>query len=671
VLRRLFNTRSLFSKAAPPRKPFRHLRLEFLEGREVPSVTIATISQPTIPDNKPIFIPVNITSTPAGDVTTTVSSDNPNVAATVVTGGESVRFDVTGTDSNGVPFSGSITIRLFTDSAPNAAQRIIDLVNSGYYTGKLFPRVLNNFVIQGGGSSTSDNSSLPSFADEFNAAYTFDSPGVLAMANSGDDTNNSQFFITDPADALSARPTSLNFNYSIVGIMTSGFDIYQKIATTAVVDNGSGEVSSPTNPITITGATVFSDTTNAVIELNPNSSFGTGTADITVISNDGTTPTTQTFTTAGVNDGVDSPPFITTPIPDQTTTAGVPVTFSVPVTDINGDSTTLAVEDTTFTTTTIANATVSIDQTNQKITITPTAGFTGTIQFKVGVRATSATDTAASYDTQLVTLTVNAASTSTPTTPTTGSVTATGSPAGSAPTVTVLNADGTVRFTKTLFDPSFTGGVRVAVGDVNGDGVPDIIAVPGYGGSGVILVLDSTTGDVFRTITLFANDYRGGLFVAAGDPMGLGYDQVLVGAGNTGGPRVNLLDLKQNKVLLDFYAGLSGSRGGVGSLSITDVFKNQGQDVVAGSGVNSPPAVYILSATTGQLIGDFAAPDPNDPTDQSGVRATAGDQDATTGVRPIFAAPLSSADGTIGTQYDPSQYMDPTKPIGSSSLLDD
>ncbi|HXD85218.1 MAG TPA: hypothetical protein VN641_01910, partial [Urbifossiella sp.] len=65
-------------------KATRLLRLESLEAREVPSVTLGTISQPTIPNDKPIFIPVNVTSTPDGAVSTTVASDNPNVAASVV-----------------------------------------------------------------------------------------------------------------------------------------------------------------------------------------------------------------------------------------------------------------------------------------------------------------------------------------------------------------------------------------------------------------------------------------------------------------------------------------------------------------------------------------------------------------------------------------------------------
>lgn len=652
--------RRFFPRPAPNRKPnLRNLlRLESLEAREVPSVTLGTISQPNIANDKPIFIPVNVTSTPAGNVTTTVSSDNANVAATVVTGGQSIRFDVTGTDSGGVPFSGSFTVRLFTDAAPAAAQRLIDLVNSGYFTGKNFPRVLDTFMIQGGGTTTSDNSPLGSFPDEFNVNYTFDSPGILAMANSGDDTNNSQFFITDPKVLLAQRHQDLNFNYSIVGILTDGFDIYQKVITTTVQDNGSGETSRPTNAVTITGASVFSDTKNAVIRLTPNATFGTGTANIEVTANDGTGPTVQSFTVAGVNDNVNSPPFITTPIPDQTTTSGTGVTFTVNVTDQDGDPTTIAVKDSAFTSTTIANATVSINQTTKQVTITPNAGFTGTIVFKVGVRATSEADTAANYDTQSVTLTVNAA----PTTPGTGPFTVQGSIPGTSSTVTVLNADGSVRFTKSVFDPGFTGGVNAVQGDINDDGVNDVIVSPGFGGGGVVLVLDSVTGSVFRTITFFANDFRGGTVLEAGDTRALGYDQVIVGAGNTGGPRVLVLDLKANKVLNDFFAGSSAGRGGVGSIDLAEVFATKGQNIIVGSGVNLPPDVQVFNGSNAQRIGTI--PVAAAGFDTSGIRARAGDMNTTTNVRPIFVAPLLSPAGTPETQFDPSGFMDPNNPTG-------
>ncbi|HEX4612986.1 MAG TPA: peptidylprolyl isomerase [Urbifossiella sp.] len=671
MLRRLFPTRSPHAKSIITRSCL--LGFEALEAREVPSVTLADISQPQIPSNKPIFIPVTVTNTPNGPVSVAVTSSDPtDVSAQVVQGGQSVRFDVSGTDSNGVPFSGSITIRLFTNAAPDAVQRIIDLVNSGYYNGKDFPRILNNFVIQGGGTSTSDNSPLPSFNDEFNADYTFASPGIVAMANSGDDTNNSQFFIADPKVPLVAatsggpsRPQFLNFNYTIVGILTGGFDLYQKIITTPVSDNGSGEVSKPNSTVVITGATVFTDTSNAVIELTPLNKNFTGSANISVTATDtdgAAGAATKSFAVQGVNDGVDSPPFITTPVPDQTTTAGAPVTFTVPTTDINGDPVTIAVKDTTFATAP-PNVTVSIDQTTGKVTITPNAGFTGTVQFKVGVRETSATDTASNYDTQLVTLTVTAANTPvTPTNPTTGPFTATGSAPGTPAMVTVLNSDGSTRFSVPVFG-GFTGGIRVATGDVNDDGVSDIVVVPGFGGAGLIDVLSSVDGSIIRTAHVFENSFRGGLNVQVGDAQGLGYDQVLVGAGDSGGPRATLLDFKTGKELLNFFAGDSTLRGGV-DVDVSDVFSGKGQMIVTSMGPGAGPTVSLFNASTSAIVGTFLAGDINN---RDGIDVQVGNRPSSTAARTIEVTPFGSPAGATGPSFDPSKFINPDAPASTSS----
>lgn len=657
MLRRLFSPRTAPPKSVarntlkPP--PARLRGFDRLEEREVPSVTLAAISEPNIPTDKPIFIPVTVTNTPAGPVTTTVTSNSTDLTAEVVQGGRSVRIDVSGTDASGQPFTGSLTLRLFEADAPLAAQRIIDLVQSGYVVGKRFPRIIDNFMIQGGELTTSGNSPLPNVPDEFKADYTFASRGLLAMANSGDDTENSQFFITDIDVPLGQRPTHLNYNHTIVGILTDGFDTYQKIITTPVT----GE--SPTSPVTITGATVFTDTENAVIKLTPKAGFGTGTANVSVTANDGTGPATQSFSITGVADGVNSRPFISTPVPDQTTTAGTPVSFTVPVFDQDGDALTIAVKDTAFTTTTIPNATVSIDQATKKVTVTPAAGFTGTIQFKVGVRETSAADSAASYDTQPVTLVVTAApaTPTPPADPNTGPFTAEGAAPGSAATVTVRNADGSVRFTVPVFDPAFTGGVRVSVGDVDDDGKTDVVATPGFGGGPLILVLDSATGEVVRTVRVFDPEFRGGLHLKVGDAAGLGYDQVLVGAGETGGPRVTLLDLKRNTQLLNFFAGDFTTRGGV-DVDLGDVFQGKGQMIVTGSGPGPAATVSLFSATTGAAVGSFSA-----GTSTTGIEVRVGDMAA--GVRPIFVAPLYAPAGTSETEYNPSDFIDPNKPASS------
>src|SRR5262249_5236292 len=145
---------------------------------------------------------------------------------------------------NNVGVNGTITIQLFDNVAPKAAQRIIDLINSGFYTPaspappKQLFRVEDianngsevNFIVQGGGTNNTDNSTLPALQEEFRSDVTFASNGLLAMAKTSiPDTSNSQFFFTDIDRPLSDRIEELNYQYSIVGQITAGFDVYTAI----------------------------------------------------------------------------------------------------------------------------------------------------------------------------------------------------------------------------------------------------------------------------------------------------------------------------------------------------------------------------------------------------------------------------------------------------------
>jgi peptidyl-prolyl cis-trans isomerase A (cyclophilin A) len=121
--------------------------------------------------------------------------------------------------------SGEITCELFEDKAPATVANFIGLAegtkewtnptskakkrNTPLYNGTIFHRVIPGFMIQGGdpaGNGTGDPGYK--FKDEFAPGVTFDRPGRLAMANSGPDTNGSQFFITDvPTPHLNNRHT--------------------------------------------------------------------------------------------------------------------------------------------------------------------------------------------------------------------------------------------------------------------------------------------------------------------------------------------------------------------------------------------------------------------------------------------------------------------------------
>lgn len=102
---------------------------------------------------------------------------------------------------------GEVRIRLMPDAAPKAVENFVGLAEKGYYDGLTFHRVMNDFMIQGGdpsGNGTGGESLWGKpFADEFSpAAHNF--RGALSMANSGADTNGSQFFI------VQLRPSAMN-----------------------------------------------------------------------------------------------------------------------------------------------------------------------------------------------------------------------------------------------------------------------------------------------------------------------------------------------------------------------------------------------------------------------------------------------------------------------------
>lgn len=116
--------------------------------------------------------------------------------------------------------TGDIVIRLFTEESPVTVNNFVFLAKQGYYDGVTFHRVISGFMAQSG-DRTGTGSGGPgySFEDEVNNGLNFDREGLLAMANSGPNTNGSQFFIT-----YEATP-HLNGLHTIFGEVMEGMDI--------------------------------------------------------------------------------------------------------------------------------------------------------------------------------------------------------------------------------------------------------------------------------------------------------------------------------------------------------------------------------------------------------------------------------------------------------------
>ncbi|MFT7641928.1 MAG: peptidyl-prolyl cis-trans isomerase B (cyclophilin B) [Pirellulaceae bacterium] len=126
---------------------------------------------------------------------------------------------------------GNIRIELFEDKVPKTVGNFVKLATDGFYNGLKFHRVIADFMIQGGcptGTGTGDAGYK--FEDEFDPELRHDGPGVLSMANSGPNTNGSQFFITHVATP------HLNDRHSVFGKVLEGQDIVDSIAQGDTMD---------------------------------------------------------------------------------------------------------------------------------------------------------------------------------------------------------------------------------------------------------------------------------------------------------------------------------------------------------------------------------------------------------------------------------------------------
>ena len=143
---------------------------------------------------------------------------------------------------------GDIKIEFLDTQAPNTVANFVKLAQSGFYNGTKFHRVIKGFMIQGGDPLTKDDSLAArwgtggpgyAFADEISAGNKNDA-GTIAMANSGPNTNGSQFFINVGSNNF------LDDKHTVFGRVVGGMDVVQAIENTAT---GSGD--RPVEPMII------------------------------------------------------------------------------------------------------------------------------------------------------------------------------------------------------------------------------------------------------------------------------------------------------------------------------------------------------------------------------------------------------------------------------------
>lgn len=168
----------------------------------------------------------------------------------------------------------------------------------------------------------------------------------------------------------------------------------------------------------------------------------------------------------------------------------------------------------------------------------------------------------------------------------------------------------------------------VVVGGPNAEPIVTVIRLNPF--SSTVNLSDLKPSDIVAQFVAFESTFRGGLDVAAGDLNGDGFDELVIGAGPTGGPRVVVAQLATNTgtilptptILHDFFAYEPSFRGGV-NVAMADVNADGKDDLVAGAGVGGGPRIRVFNGAVGPtaVLADFFA---YDPSYRGGVNVTGG-----------------------------------------------
>jgi hypothetical protein len=158
------------------------------------------------------------------------------------------------------------------------------------------------------------------------------------------------------------------------------------------------------------------------------------------------------------------------------------------------------------------------------------------------------------------------------------------------------------------YDARFTGGVRVAAGNVDGLAGDEIITGAGPGGGPHAKVLRATGAEVFSFFA-YAPAFTGGIFVAAGDVNGDSRADIITGAGASGGPHVRVFSGVDSAELHSFFAYDSGFTGGV-RVAVARIDSDARADIVTGAGPTGGPHVRAFNGINRATLASFLAHDP-------------------------------------------------------------
>ncbi len=308
--------------------------------------------------------------------------NNDNLTYTVTLSANTAGLTVTQQPRNGalkisVAGYGDMLIDTFDDLAPRVTEQIKQLASDGFYDNVTFHRILNTFVIQGGdptGTGTG-GSTLGDFNDQFNFDLQHNRTGLISMAKSTDDTNDSQFFITE------GPQRSLDFQHSIFGLVVEGDSVRDAISNTATNPNGL-----PTFAVTMQSVDVVADNENAVLMFKAPAGT-TGSAHVKIrVSDTAGNFSEQEFDVTVTPDTVNSDPFLSD-VPAIRTLKNTAINFPLTANDPDPNPSTIVFMDQAS----LASNTIDVPYTANSnkltysanfntgvVTVTPATNFVGT-----------------------------------------------------------------------------------------------------------------------------------------------------------------------------------------------------------------------------------------------------------------------------------------------------
>src|SRR5690242_11633024 len=151
---------------------------------------------------------------------------------------------------------GDMTVELYPEKSPKSVENFLTYVNSGFYDGTIFHRVIDNFMIQGGGFTRElrQKPTRPAIPNEAKNGLS-NTRGTLAMARTGDPNSaTAQFFINvvdNPRLDFTSEANGATWGYTVFGKVVSGLEVVDKIKAVPTGPQGPFKSDVPTTPVVI------------------------------------------------------------------------------------------------------------------------------------------------------------------------------------------------------------------------------------------------------------------------------------------------------------------------------------------------------------------------------------------------------------------------------------